>query len=314
MINIKMGNLPPAGDILPEEGTMNTLNINTLPDYVNERKDELFVKTSAGAKTLDYIEVMYNVKYKDALNYLDSTVVLADGSECGWNPQGGDTITQRYIEVKPIAIQKEYCAKDLRKSWMNYELRFEAGRETLPFAEKFVESNISAIQKEVENMIWKGNEDAGVDGFLTQIDGESTITKNTATDVVEGVEKAYTALSGGAIEKGAYIFMSWTMFKNYVIAKNKECCTNTVIDANTVSYVYPYDTRVTIVPVAGLEGTQSIVGASKDALVYGTDVENADATYVLDYDKKESKFYLNILFNAGTALKFVDEISFVTVG
>lgn len=297
-----------------ENDMANTLNISSLPEYVNEHRDELFVKTSAGAKTLEYVEVMYNVKYKDALNYLDSTVVLADGENCGWNPQGSDTISQRYIEVKPIAIQKEFCARDLRKTWANFDLRFEAGMEKLPFAEKFVETNIAAIQKEVEKMVWKGNEDAGVDGFLTQIDGESTIAKNTATDIVEGVEKAYEALSGAAIEKGAYIFMSWTNFKKYVIAKNKECCNGTVIDANVVSYVYPYDSRVTIVPVAGLEGTQSIVGASKDALVYGTDVENADSTFVLDYDKKEGKFYLNILFNAGTALKFVDEISFVTVG
>lgn len=292
---------------------MNTLT-NNLPEYVNEHREELFVKTSAGAKTLDYVEVMYNVKFKDALNYLDSTVVLADGSECGWNPQGGDTLTQKYIEVKPVAIQKEFCAKDLRKTYLNFDLRFQAGAETMPFAEKFIQSNISAIQKELEKAIWVGSESAGIEGFLTQIDNESTITKNTATDVVEGVEKAYESLSGSAIEKGAYLFMSWTMFKNYVIAKNKECCNGMVIDANVESYIYPYDSRVTIVPLAGLEGTQSIVGAAKDALVYGTDVEDSESTFTFDYDKKDGKFYLNVLFNAGTALKFVDEISFVTVG
>lgn len=292
---------------------MNTLNINSLPDYVNEHKDELFVKTSAGAKTLDFVEVMYNVKYKDALNYLDSTVVLADGSECGWNPQGGDTITQRYIEVKPISIQKEFCAKDMRKAWMNYDLRFEAGKETLPFAEKFVESNVNAIQREVEKMVWQGNGSAGVAGFVAQLKGEDTVTKVEGTDAVDAVEKAYTKLSGSALEKGAYIFMSWTMFKQYVLAKNAENKNGIIIDANVTSYVYPYDTRVTIVPVAGLEGAKAVVGASKDALVYGTDVEDSESMYVLDYDKKESKFYLNILFNAGTAIKFLDEVVLVNI-
>ena len=286
---------------------MNTLT-NNLPEYVNANREELFVKTSAGAKTLDYVEVMYNVKFKDALNYLDSTVVLADGSNCGWNPQGGDTLTQKYIEVKPVAIQKEFCAKDLRKTYMNYDLRFQAGSETMPFAEKFIQSNISAIQKELEKAIWLGSDSAGIDGFVSQLGNDDAVVKvNNATDAVDMVEKIYTNLSGSAIEKGAYIFMSWTMFKNYVIAKNKERYSNTVIDANAVSYVYPYDTRVTIVPLAGLEGTDYTIGASKDALVYGTDVEDSESTFTFDYDKKDGKFYLNVLFNAGTAIKFSDE-------
>lgn len=291
-----------------------TLNINTLTDYVNEHRDELFVKASAGAKTLEYVELMTNVKYKDALNYLDSTVVFGDGSACGWNPAGSDTFTQRFIEVKPVSVQKEFCWKDMLKKYMNYEANVQAGRETLPFAEKIIASNISAIQKELEKTVWQGNASADIDGFIAQITAESTVTKATATDVVAGVEKAYTSLNGDALEKGAYMFMSWTMFKNYVIAKNAECCSNTVIDANTVSYVYPYDSRVTIVPVAGLEGTNNIVIASIDNLVYGTDIEGSESAFDFDFDKKESKFYLNVLFNAGVAIKFLDEVAMVTVG
>ena len=57
----------------------NTLDLHLLPDYINEHKDELFVKSTLGAKTLDYVEIMPNVKYKDALNFPDSEVVLQDG-------------------------------------------------------------------------------------------------------------------------------------------------------------------------------------------------------------------------------------------
>ena len=63
----------------------NTLTISGLTDYVEQKRDELFVKSVAGAKTLDYVEIYPNVKYKESLNYLDSTVVLADGSVCQWH-------------------------------------------------------------------------------------------------------------------------------------------------------------------------------------------------------------------------------------
>ena len=57
----------------------NTLSVSGLTSFIDEKRDELFVKSVAGAKTLDYVEIYPGVKYKTALNYLDSTVVLADG-------------------------------------------------------------------------------------------------------------------------------------------------------------------------------------------------------------------------------------------
>ena len=53
------------------------INVSTLPEYIQENRDELFVKAIASTKTLDYIESMLGVKGKAALNYLNSTVVLA---------------------------------------------------------------------------------------------------------------------------------------------------------------------------------------------------------------------------------------------
>ena len=64
-------------------------------------------KAVLGANTLNYIDIMPGVKYKDVLNYLDSTVVFGDASVCGWNPNGTDTFTQRTIEVAPIKIKSD---------------------------------------------------------------------------------------------------------------------------------------------------------------------------------------------------------------
>lgn len=289
----------------------NTLT-NSLPDYIENKKDELFVKAVASTKTLDYIEIMPSVKYKENLNYLDSTVVLADGSECGWNPQGTDTFSARTIEVHPVTVQKEFCWKDLRKTYANYQLNFEAGRETLPFEEKIAQSQIAAINKEVEKGVWQGISAAHVDGFLAQMAADSAVIDVNITeqaDIIAKVEAVIAAIPAGALEKGVNVFLSWTDFRAYVKAINAECCANRgIVDANVTELIYAGDSRIKLVPVAGLEGTNKIVAAPYDALVYGTDIEGSEGVYRFFYDVKESKFLFEVLFNMGTAIKFPDEV------
>ena len=289
----------------------NTLT-NSLPDYIENKKDELFVKAVASTKTLDYIEIMPSVKYKENLNYLDSTVVLADGSECGWNPQGTDTFSARTIEVHPVTVQKEFCWKDLRKTYANYQLNFEAGRETLPFEEKIAQSQIAAIQKEVEKGVWQGITAASVQGFLAQMAADNAVIDVNLTEqtgIIAKVEAVIAAIPAGALEKGVNVFLSWTDFRAYVKAINAECCANRgIVDANVTELIYAGDSRIKLVPVAGLEGTNKIVAAPYDALVYGTDIEGSEGVYRFFYDVKESKFLFEVLFNCGTALKYPDEV------
>lgn len=286
------------------------INVSALPDYIQENRDELFVKAIASTKTLDYIESMLGVKGKAALNYLNSTVVLADGESCGWNPQGDDTFTQKTVETKLVAVNKEFCAKQMRSKWMSYDLSLAAGRENLPFEQKIADSNVAAIKKAVEKLIWQGNSGLGIAGLLSQIAGEDSAVKvNGGTTILDKVGKVIAAIPAGALEKGVNVFMSYTDFRSYVEAKNAECCGNMpVIDANVDYLVYAGDSRIKLVPVAGLEGTDKIVAAPYDALVYATDVEDSEGIFKMWFDEKEDKFLFKVLFTAGTAVKYADEV------
>ena len=285
------------------------INVSTLPDYIQENRDELFVKAIASTKTLDYIESMLGVKGKAALNYLDSTVVLADGESCGWNPQGDDTFTQKTVSTKLVTVNKEFCAKQMRSKWMSYDLSLAAGRENLPFEQKIADSNVAAIKKAVEKLIWQGDTGLGIDGLLKQIKAEeNSIKVNGGTTILEKIGKVIAAIPAGALEKGVNVFMSYTDFRSYVEAKNAECCGNMpIIDANVDYLVYAGDSRIKLVPVAGLEGTSKIVAAPYDALVYATDVEDSEGIFKMWFDEKEDKFLFKVLFTAGTAVKFPDE-------
>lgn len=287
------------------------INVSTLPEYIQENRDELFVKAIASTKTLDYIESMLGVKGKAALNYLNSTVVLADGDSCGWNPQGDDTFTQKTVSTKLVTVNKEFCAKQMRSKWMSYDLSLAAGRENLPFEQKIADSNVAAIKKAVEKLIWQGDVTLGIDGLLKQINTEAGAIKvNGGTTILEKVNKVIAAIPAGALEKGVNVFMSYTDFRSYVEAKNAECCGNMpVIDANVDYLVYAGDSRIKLVPVAGLEGTNKIVAAPYDALVYATDVEDSEGIFKMWFDEKEDKFLFKVLFTAGTAVKYNDEVT-----
>ena len=287
------------------------INVSALPEYIQENRDELFVKAIASTKTLDYIESMLGVKGKAALNYLNSTVVLADGENCGWNPQGDDTFTQKTVETKLVAVNKEFCAKQMRSKWMSYDLSLAAGRENLPFEQKIADSNVAAIKKAVEKLIWQGDTGLSLDGLLKQIKAEeSAIKVNSGTTIIEKIGKVIAAIPAGALEKGVNVFMSYTDFRSYVEAKNAECCANMpIIDANVDELVYAGDSRIKLVPVAGLEGTNKIVAAPYDALVYATDVEDSEGIFKMWFDEKEDKFLFKVLFTAGTAVKYSDEVT-----
>ena len=289
----------------------NTVDLTGMGEYIRQNENQLFVESTVGAKTLDYVELMLNVRNKAALNYLDSEVVL-QAAQCGWNPQGSDTFAQRYIEVHPIEIEKEFCYYDFKQYVINEQMKFQAGRETLgSWEEKIARSNVEAIKAAVEDMLWKGNSGASVTGFLADAAEVSatTVSFGTGDTTVAKVDALVAGLSAKMLAKGVNIFMSFTDFRNYVLESNGACCGNRpVLDAASESITYAGDSRIKLVPDLGLEGTGKMVASSIDSLVYGTDIEGSETAYRWFFDEKENKFLFHVMFVGGTAIRFVDEV------
>ena len=291
------------------------LSVSGLTDYVNVHRDELLVKAVADSKTLRFVDIMGAVKYKDSIPYLDSDVVLDDGSQCGFEAKGNDIFSERFIETHAVKVNKEWCWKDFEKKFANYQLNWEAGRETMPFEQKIAESNMGKIQEAVENLVWDGNSGLSITGFIADIQAESALTTevtgitsaSTAVEIVDAVVAA--AQANRAIKKGYRIFLSHTLFNAYIAGLNATCCANRpIIDANTESLVYAGDSRITLIPVEGLENSGAVVAATPDALVYGTDLEGSENVYKVWYSEDDDKFRMRVLFRAGTALRWPDEV------
>lgn len=292
------------------------INVSALPEYTNQHADELLTKAMLEGTTLDYISIMPNVKYKDSLTYLETEVVFQDASTCGFDASGGDTLSQRTIEVAPIKVNKEYCPAVLRKTALNHNLLFEAGREKLPFEEKFMDGNVTAINAELEKEIWQNGSSDLFPGFIYQItSGDASVgpvdasvaAGADATDVIDGI---YDKLPEIVLRKGAVIFVSHTTYRAYIKALNATCCANRpVLDAAAKETEYPGDSRVKIVPVAGLQdATLRAVASFAKNFVYGTDVEGSENTFKFWYSDDDDVFKFKVLFNAGTAIAFPDEV------
>ena len=287
----------------------NTTTISApLNDYVNVHRDELIVKASASFATLPYIDKMYGVKYQDVVPMLESSVVLKDGSSCGWDSNGADTISPVIIKDFPVVVQKTFCGKDFRKTFANYELNWKAGGVEVPFAEAFINSNLQAISEELEKLVWNGNETIGIDGFLKQLDStKKTLTGTTASERIDEVVKG---LTDRMLKKGVNVFVSPAFFREYIAEQNANCCANrSVIDAAVATLSYVGDSRVKIIPVSGLidDAKVQIVAATPDALVYATDLENSENEFRWFRDEKDSSENLEVLFLAGTAVRYADE-------
>lgn len=291
----------------------NTIDFSALEEYVNVHRDELLVKASLGSKTIDYLDIMTNVKSRESIPYLESGVVLKK-ADCEWNPGGTDIFSERYVTVVPIESQKEYCFLDFQKYFMNYQMLFEAGREKLPFEQKIAESNMAKVQEGVEDMIWNGNTsiDADNKGILSRAFEEGVeVSFETGQTISDKVDAIVAAIPMSALKKGVNVFMSYTDFRAYIQEQNAVCCANKpMIDAASESLKYFGDSRITLVPVQGLEKSGAIVAFPKDAVIYATDIEGSETRYDGWFEKGTRLFKYDVLFNFGIALRWPDEVVF----
>ena len=290
----------------------NTVDFSKMNEYIAREGDKLLVEASTQARSLDYVNVLLGVKHKMAIPYLSSEVVL-DEADCNWSPDGADYFGERTIEVHTVAVEKEFCWTSFKPYVTNLEMRFAAGLESMPWEEKIAKANVDATKAELEKAIWQGNSGASITGWLADAAEASAATVEFATGqtIVDKVDAMVAAIPVKMLnrEGGVVIFMSETDFRNYILQLNSVCCANRPVQDSAVSsLLYAGDSRIRLVGVAGLEGTDKMVASTQYGLVYGTDIEDSESRFEWFEDKKNLTFDLRIMFNAGTAILLPTEV------
>ena len=282
--------------------------VNTLPDYVEQRKGELLSKAVFGFETRQYVNLMTGVKYKEALNILATDPVL-QARTCGFDASGNVSFTQRIMTVAPYKVNMTLCEEDLRKKWMNDQLVVKAGGEVLPFEEKIADNIVKGVQKQLENLVWNASTAVdGFDGLLTIANAEADVKDVSAgaSDYATAIE-VYKAIPAEILDK-AEMFCGEDMFRSIVLeitAKNLYHYNPEVDGAKTI--ILP-GTNTKLHGVNGLNGKGQILAADPENLFYGVDMADDAETFDIWYSKDNQEFRVAIKFNAGAQIAFPDQV------
>lgn len=285
--------------------------VNSLPNYVEQNRLPILVKSILGAKTAKYITLQSDVKGPTAINLLDVTPVIG-AAKCGWDEKGETALTQRVIDAKYLEVNMAFCDKKLYGKWAQSQLGIASGDKNMPFEEEFMDSVAKGIAAQVEKLIWQGdsNNAGEFDGFLKLINGVSPdVTVESGTSAYEVVKAAYMALPAEVAQaEDAVVFVSDATYRAFV---------QDLISANRYHYngndadgeMFIPGTQCKVVSVNGLNGAAVLAVAGRlSNFFYGTNALEDSENVSLWYSKDNKEFRADVSWTSGVQVAFPDEI------
>jgi len=304
-----------------------SFDVSTLTNYVNEQSTDLISRLYFEKTSSDYFTLQSGVKKTDALHLLAVTAFPQDGSGCSATASGDVTFTDRNLTVGQITYYSGFCMKDLIPKYTQILLRAGNGEtEDMAFEAEVAESVIKTIMEHNEVADWQGDT-TSANVYLNKYDGLNKII-DAATGVVAGNTSSATAITSGAagnvdglitdicnarpakVKAAAnqVLFVGQDTFDKYVDTLNAKNLYN--IDATDWAN---YETsiagkNVSLVGVAGLDGTNRMFLGVKDNFFLGFDLQNDEEEFDFWYDKKDDKVYYRVKFKRGLQVAYPDEI------
>lgn len=284
--------------------------VTSLPAYVEQHKTDLIAKSVLDGRTVNYVNLLTEVVGPTSLNLVDTDVVLQDGSDCGFSDAGTTTLSQRILTPAVLKVNTTFCPKNLLKTYAQYEVKLGAGRETLPFEDKFTQGIVDGVKAQIEKLIWQGDatKTAEFDGYLTILNAATDTIKDTATGASKKIEAAVLKLPAEIIEKeDTVIFVGEDTYRQYILD---------LVNANLYHYEPAYGQGVYLVPgtnirvisVNGLNGTGKVVAGRLSNFYYGVDMANDNESFDLWFSKDDQIFKLAINFSAGAQIAYPDQV------
>lgn len=282
------------------------VNLSGLTTYVSTNADTLVAKASLGAPSLKYFTLQTGVKGETMINVLNTTISLGNGKACGWNEAGESKVSQRKITPWVAKVNRSFCDKAMLDYFMNAEVNVAAGRQNLPFEEKFIADIVKGVNEEVEKAVWQGVTIAGTkyDGLLDILAG-ATKTE-MAENVFDSVKAVYKAIPAASLTDTA-IFMGVDKYRDLVMELVEKNLFHYPVNdnADVFEMVLP-GTATKVIGVPGLNGKDNIVALPLSETVYGVDMQNDQEEFRFWYSDDNQEYRLAINFNGGVQVAFLD--------
>ena len=290
------------------------INVTALNNYVEEKRLPLIAKSFLRGKTIDLIQIETGVLQDTALNLVSASVQFGDGASCGWNPTDGVALSQRLLKPTFLKINQAFCDKDLLKKWASYEVKLAAGREQLPFEEKFLEEIANAINESIEKLVWQGDSSHTnePDGFLKILEtggsGVVSATWTAGTTAYNKIKTVYNAIPANIIDKeDTVIFVGEETYREFIQDLVAANLYHFSPDYKAGEYMVP-GTSIRVIAVNGLNGTGKIVAGRLSNFFYGVGAEDDKDTFDFWYSKDNREFRLAAYFAIAVQIAYPNEI------
>ena len=290
------------------------INVTALSNYVEEKRLPLIAKSFLRGKTVDLIQLETGVLQDTALNLVSASVEFGDGASCGFNPTDGVALSQRILKPTFLKVNQVFCDKDLLKKWASYEVKLAAGREQLPFEEKFMEEISNAISESIEKLVWQGDSSHTnePDGFLKILEtGGSGVVETTwsaGTTAYNKIKAVYNAIPANIIDKeDTVIFVGEETYREFIQDLVAANLYHFSPDYKAGEYMVP-GTSIRVIAVNGLNGTGKIVAGRLSNFFYGVGAEDDKDTFDFWYSQDNREFRLAVYFAIATQVAYPNEI------
>ena len=290
------------------------LNVSTLSNYVEEKRLPLIAKSFLRGKSIDLIQIETGVLQDTALNLVSASVTFGDGASCGWNATDGVALSQRILKPTFLKVNQVFCDKDLLKKWASYEVKLAAGREQLPFEEKFMEEITNAINESIEKLVWQGdsshtNEPDGLLKILEAVgSGVVSATWTAGTSAYNKIKAVYNAIPANIIDKeDTVIFVGEETYREFIQDLVAANLYHFSPDYKAGEYMVP-GTSIRVIAVNGLNGTGKIVAGRLSNFFYGVGAEDDKDTFDFWYSKDNREFRLAVYFAMAVQIAYPNEI------
>ena len=183
------------------------------------------------APTIDQggVTVMPNIKYKEVLQNLTTSALLADAT-CDFDATGSTvTLTEKVLSVDDLQVNMQLCKSQFHSNWQAAEMGFSSFDE-LPksFEDYLLAYAASKVAAEIEVSLWRGaTATAGqFDGLVTLATADATVndvvaTPVTAANVVDELGKIVDSMNSNTniyAKEDTRIYVSRNIMAAYVRA------------------------------------------------------------------------------------------------
>lgn len=156
--------------------------------YAGEFAGKYISAALLSAPTIDQggVTVMPNIKYKEVLQNLSTSALLADAT-CDFQTDGSTvTLTEKVLSVEDFQVNMQLCKSQFHSNWQAAEMGFSSFDE-LPksFEDYLLAYAASKVAAEIEVSLWRGADaTAGqFDGLVTLATADADVNDVTGTTV-----------------------------------------------------------------------------------------------------------------------------------